>query len=444
MKYPDTETGAEGGPPPTIDTRTVNEAQPREGRDIFFAAVETTRMPMVVTDPHKPDNPIIFCNRAFSSMTGYELEEIVGRNCRFLQGPETSRESVAEVREAIAGEREVSVEIMNYRKDGTTFWNALFISPVYEPDGRLAYFFASQLDVSRRRDAEDALRQAQKMEAVGQLTGGIAHDFNNLLQVIVGYVDMLAANPVLKTEPRAARAVEAIGKAAARGATLTQQLLAFARKQDLQGRLLNLNALIGGFQSLVERTIGGAVEVRYELAPDLGNGRVDPVQAEMALLNILINARDAMPDGGTITIATENRALGPGSGPPGTQPGDYVALTVRDTGTGIPQDLIGKVFEPFFTTKEVGKGTGLGLSMVYGFMKQSGGGVAIESREGEGTAVTLLFPRAQGEEPQRQEARRDHQPGSETILLVEDQEDVAHDAREALAVIERGEAIDLL
>lgn len=148
------------------------------GKNIFFAAVETTRMPMIVTDPKRDDNPIIFANQAFLELTGYGSEELLGRNCRFLQGPETDRSIVAQVREAVEARREISVELINYRKDGSTFWNALFISPVYNDAGELIYFFASQLDVSRRRDAEEGLRQAQKMEALGQLTGGIAHDFN--------------------------------------------------------------------------------------------------------------------------------------------------------------------------------------------------------------------------------------------------------------------------
>lgn len=147
------------------------------GKNIFLAAVETTRMPMIVTDPNREDNPIIFANQAFFEMTGYHLEEIIGRNCRFLQGPETDRGVVAQLREAVEANQEISVELINYRKDGTTFWNALLISPVYNDAGDLTYFFASQLDVSRRRDAEEGLRQAQKMEALGQLTGGIAHDF---------------------------------------------------------------------------------------------------------------------------------------------------------------------------------------------------------------------------------------------------------------------------
>ena len=173
----------------------INDGRPPHDApsDIFFAAVKTTRMPMVVTDPHQPDNPIIFCNDAFSFMTGYAEHEIVGSNCRFLQGPETDRDTVRDIAQAIERQQETSVEIINYKKNGSAFWNALFISPVRDKAGKLLYFFGSQLDVSRRRDAEDALRQAQKMEALGQLTGGIAHDFNNLLQVVTGYLEVIAS-----------------------------------------------------------------------------------------------------------------------------------------------------------------------------------------------------------------------------------------------------------
>ena len=171
--------------PPRVDDSSTADISSHP-KDIFFAAVETTRMPMIVTNPNAPDNPIIFANQAFLDMTGYESGEIVGHNCRFLQGPDTDPEVVTSIREAIDGRYDFSTEILNYRKDGSTFWNALFISPIFNEKGELIYFFASQLDVSRRRDAEDALRQSQKMEALGQLTGGIAHDFNNLLQVKIG------------------------------------------------------------------------------------------------------------------------------------------------------------------------------------------------------------------------------------------------------------------
>src|SRR6478735_10913690 len=423
-------------------------------------------MPMIVTDPRQPDNPIIFANRAFLAMTGYTPEELVGRNCRFLQGPETDRETIAQVRKAIAEKREFATEILNYRKNGSTFWNALFVSPVYNADGELVYFFGSQLDVSRRRDAEEALGQAQKMEALGQLTGGIAHDFNNLLQVIVGYVDILAAGLEKPDADRArlGRAAENIRQAAERATTLTQQLLAFARKQRLDGRAVNLNTLIEGMGEMVARSVGEAVKIELDLAEDLWNCRVDPTQAEVAILNVLINARDAMPEGGTVRISTENsevaargRELGP------LRDGRYVSIAIKDTGTGIPPAVLARVMDPFFTTKEEGKGTGLGLSMVYGFAKQSGGAAQIESTPGEGTTVRLSFPATDGQDQgaPRASPRVIDRPGTETILIVDDREDVAElartilrdfgyttlvacNAREALEILDSSEKVDLL
>lgn len=216
---------------------------------------------MTVTDPHLPDNPIVFANRAFLEMTGYSAEEIIGSNCRFLQGPETDPASVQDVRESIANRREFATEVLNYRKDGSSFWNALFISPVFDQHGNLVYFFGSQLDVSRRRDAEDALRQAQKMEALGQLTGGIAHDFNNLLQVMSGHLEviqMLAASNASGSAERIALSAEHAATAATKAATLTQQLLAFSRKQKLRGRVVNLNGLVSGMTNMAERALGAA------------------------------------------------------------------------------------------------------------------------------------------------------------------------------------------
>jgi PAS domain S-box-containing protein len=453
------------GPSPPVRDSDPSDVTDRKS-DIFFAAVETTRMPMIVTDPRQPDNPIIFANRAFLAMTGYTPEELIGRNCRFLQGPDTDRESVAQVRAAIADKREFATEILNYRKNGSTFWNALFVSPVYNADGELVYYFGSQLDVSRRRDAEEALGQAQKMEALGQLTGGIAHDFNNLLQVIVGYVDILAAGLEKPDADRArlGRATENIRQAADRATTLTQQLLAFARKQRLEGRAVNLNTLIEGMGEMVARSVGEAVKVELDLAADLWNCRVDPTQAEVAILNVLINARDAMPEGGTVRISTENNeiaARGREIGP--LRDGRYVSIAIRDAGTGIPPAVLARVMDPFFTTKEEGKGTGLGLSMVYGFAKQSGGAAQIESTVGSGTTVRLSFPATDGDvnAPAKVSLRAVDRQGTETILIVDDREDVAElartilrdfgyttlvasNAREALEILDSSERVDLL
>ncbi len=401
------------------------------GSGIFFAAVEMTRMPMTVVDPNLPDQPIVFVNQAFLTMTGYENEEVVGRNCRFLQGPDTDPEAKAKLRAAIDRREDISLELINHRKDGSAFWNALFVSPVFNAAGDLVYFFGSQLDITRRKQAEESLSHAQKMEALGQLTGGIAHDFNNLLQVILGYADSLATNLERPDADRArmGRAVGNIREAAERASTLTAQLLSFARKQRLEGRTLSLNTLVEEMRQLAGRTLGETIAIETDLAPGLWPCRLDPTQAEVALLNILINARDAMPEGGRVTIATRNREP---SSPGGAR---CVAVEVTDTGSGIPSDVLARVMDPFFTTKEEGKGTGLGLSMVYGFAKQSGGTVQIESVVGEGTTVRLLFPasdEAAAEASSSAPTSTEPQRGSETVLVVDDRADVAELARAIL------------
>jgi len=406
--------------------------------NIFFAAVETTRMPMIVTDPKRPDNPIIFANNAFIDMTGYSREEIVGANCRFLQGPETDPKAVREVREAIQARTEVAVELVNYKKDGSSFWNALFISPVYNDSGDLIYFFASQLDVSRRRDAEDGLRQAQKMEALGQLTGGIAHDFNNLLQVMIGYLDMIqrTADKPQYDQQRILRSAANARDAAERAKTLTQQLLAFSRKQKLQGRVVNLNSIVTSSQEMAERTLI-STELRVVLAEDLWNCRVDPTQTEVALLNIFINARDAMEGNAhrQLTLETKNVRIEDLSSTSydGLMPGRYVSLAITDNGAGMPAAIVDRVMDPFFTTKEEGKGSGLGLSMVYGFMKQSGGTARIYSEEGIGTTIRMYFPADDSQLHKLVQAENTStQTGHERVLIVEDRPDVAELARMVL------------
>ncbi|WP_288392987.1 histidine kinase famiy protein [uncultured Herbaspirillum sp.] len=438
-----------------------------DANDIFFAAVEMTRMPMIVSDPRKPDNPIIFVNNAFINMTGYSSAEVVGKNCRFLQGPETDRSVVAQVRQAVAERREIATELLNYRKNGSTFWNALFISPVYDQQGELKYFFSSQLDISRRRDAEQALGQARKMEALGQLTGGIAHDFNNLLQVITGYLDIihLALRSEVPDLGRVARSADSIRKASGKAAMLTQQLLAFARKQRLEGRTINLNSLTEGFTDLVQRTLGGDIQVRTELAPGLWNCRLDPTQMEVALLNVLINARDAMSGKGTVRIRTSNEDLSSEERAlqSGLKPGLYVCIAVIDDGPGIPPEILPRVMDPFFTTKDEGKGTGLGLSMVYGFVKQSGGSVRISSGREGGTTVAIYFPATHDQVGGgfEYDNRTHSQGGNEHILVVDDRIEVAELAQamleslgyrvsmvnspaEALQVIRTGPTVDLL
>jgi PAS domain S-box-containing protein len=400
----------------------LDSADLEDRGNIFFAAVEMTRMPMLITDPNQPDDPIVFVNNAFLDLTHYEEAQILGRNCRFLQGPDTDRRTVDEVREALREQRAVAVDILNYKADGTPFWNALFIGPIFDKAGKLLYFFASQMDITQRRIHEQSYLQAQKMEAIGQLTAGLAHDFNNLLQVVNGNLEL--AQRMLDNKAQALQAIGRAQRAAMKGGALTQQLLTFARKQRLEPRRINLNALVLEFSEMLVRTLGEEVQLQLDLRPGLPPCVLDPTHLEMALLNVLINARDALGGGGSVTVGTsvlsDPRKLAAHHLPPG----QYVVICVADRGTGMTPEVLRRATEPFFTTK--GPGTGLGLAMVHGFVQQSHGRLDIESRLGAGTTVRMIFPVAdqaaagQPANPDGAAAGGD----KATILLVEDNEDV--------------------
>lgn len=403
---------------------------------VFFTAVEMTRMPMLVTDPNQPDNPIVFANLAFLDLTQYPEDEVIGRNCRFLQGPQTDRDTVDEIRSAVRDQRAIAVDLLNYKRDGSPFWNALFVGPIFDHSGKLLYFFASQMDVTRRRTSEQAFRQAQKMEAIGQLTAGLAHDFNNLLQVISGNLEIAAGR--VAGDALLRRSIEHAERAAEQGAKLTQQLLTFARKQRLDPRRVNLNSLVVDFSEMLVRTLGSKVDLRLDLKPGLPSCTLDIVHLEMALLNVLINARDAMPKGGRATVATAVLNLNDHGGTHNLPPGTYAVLCVHDEGQGMPPEVLQRATEPFFTTKT--PGTGLGLAMVHGFVQQSHGKMEIDSKPGEGTTVRMIFPidadqrmgTARRTDPEEipvdaaVEAGRQPAEAIRTILLVEDNDDVSH------------------
>ncbi|MEZ0495351.1 PAS domain S-box protein [Sphingomonas sp. IW22] len=324
-------------------------------------------------------------------------------------------------------------------------------------------------EIARRDNAEEALRQAQKMEAVGQLTGGIAHDFNNLLTVVTGNIDMagraLEASGV--TDSRARRALDNAMKGAERAASLTQRLLAFSRRQPLAPKALDVDKLVSGMSDMLNRTLGETVHLEVVTSPSLWRTEADPHQLESAILNLAVNARDAMSSGGTLTIETANARLDEeySAAHAEVAPGQYVVISVSDTGQGMDKETIARAFEPFFTTKEVGKGTGLGLSMVYGFVKQSGGHVKVYSEEDHGTTVKIYLPRLMSGEPDESgeiTAGLEVSPRQECILVVEDDDDVrsysvdclrdlgyhvieAHDGPAALRLLERqGASVDLL
>jgi PAS domain S-box-containing protein len=326
------------------------------------------------------------------------------------------------------------------------------------------YYFIGR-DMTERTRLEQQLRQAQKMEAIGQLTGGIAHDFNNILAVIIGMTELAAVRA--KGDPQLAPMVQEIDQAAERGVQLVQRMLAFARKQPLEARVLDVRDAVKRAAALLDRTLGEDITVKVALADETWPARLDASQLEEAILNLAVNARDAMPRGGRIVMETANAHLDQAYAAQnsGVEPGDYVAVIVTDSGTGMPSEIVERVFEPFFTTKEVGKGTGLGLSMVYGFVKQSRGHVKVYSEVGHGTSIKLYFPRVvSGATDAPDSAAEPATPlpaGSERILVVEDDAAVrgvtvgileglgycvrqAPDGKSALDILRGPDNIDLL
>ena len=416
---------------------TITDSSLKQRGGVFYAAIEMTRMPMVLTDPRQDDNPIVFANNAFLDLTGYDQDQVLGRNCRFLQGSQTDRAVVAQLRTAIAERRAISVELLNYRRDGSPFWNGVFLGPVYDDAGELLFFFASQLDVSRRKDAESNAFQSQKMESIGQLTAGLAHDFNNLLQVVNGSLELMA----MKREDQRAfkRYHEAALTAAQRGTKLTAQLLSFARRSRLEPRPVEISSLVSEIAELLESTVGSRVDLQLNLRRRLPNIEVDPVHFETALINVVTNARDAIESGGTITITTSLKPVATDE-IIGLDAGNYVLLEIEDNGAGMAQNVLDRAVEPFFTTKPKGAGTGLGLAMAQGFAQQSDGVLTLTSNAGEGTTVRFFFPIAQDEATVQalapdttgfrpEEVDKEQPP---VILVVEDEAAIAFLAEEIL------------
>jgi len=366
-------------------------------------------------------------------------------------------EIFSQLREVMSDQRPASFEAFCPRRG---VWYALNAFPSSEG---LAVFFRDITEhkqaVEARRLMQEQLHQSQKMESVGQLTGGIAHDFNNLLMVVSGNLELIeeaADNGSVRQFAAAAR------RATDRGAKLTAQLLAFSRQQRLSPKLVNANELISEFEGLIRQAVGGACEVKLRTDEPLWLCHIDPPLLETALLNLALNGRDAMPNGGVLKIETRNVILDEGA-VAGCLPGSYVKVSVTDTGCGMPPEVRDRVFEPFFTTKEVGKGTGLGLSMVYGFVRQSGGHIAIESAPGAGTTVALYLPKARQKLDAEVEAVQTQAipGGSERILVVEDNEDIlevtsamlttfgyrvlcARNGAEAIQMLESGQEFELL
>ncbi|MDB5985774.1 MAG: hybrid sensor histidine kinase/response regulator [Nevskia sp.] len=458
------------------EARTASEARCRElspsiGRQpdqarlrLLETAIDRLSDIVLITEAEPIEEPgprIVFVNDAFERRTGYRREDVIGKSPRLLQGPATQRDELDRVGAALKRRQPVRAELINYTRSGEPFWLEMDIVPITDDSGGCTHWVAVERDITERKRTEENRRQSQQLEALGQLTGGVAHDFNNLLTVIQGNAELLSEQ--LRSQPPQRKLAEQIGQAAQRSADLTRRLLAFARKQLLAPRAVNLNHLLTEMEPLLRRTLGGHIEIELVCGDGLWTTLVDPGQLESAVLNLCINARDAMPAGGRLVIETRNLQIDAAHaaryGELGV--GAFVSLVVSDQGSGISVAHLPHVFEPFFTTKEQGKGTGLGLAMAYGFVKQSHGHIAIESESGKGTRVSIYLPQVADVEPQQTPVQEPAIGRGQLVLLVEDDNMVRAYARgqlltlgyrvveaacgaDALALLQQDSSIDLL
>jgi PAS domain S-box-containing protein len=408
-----------------------------------------------------PDGVVSNWNSGAARIKGYTEAEIVGQHfSRFYTEEDRAADVPARALDTATREGRFETEGWRVRKDSSRFWASVVIDAIRDETGQLIGFAKVTRDITERRSAQETLEkgrsslfQAQKMEALGGLSSGIAHDFNNILTVVLGNLDLLRRAPEQRRERLINNAVQAVEQ----GRKLTQQLLAFGRRHLHQPEVLDLNRLILGMDDMLKQSLRGDIQVVFDLAEGLWPVEVDPAQLQIALINLAVNARDAMPRGGQFRIRTENVTA------PGSELEQSVAITVSDTGSGMPPEVVARAFEPFFTTKEVGKGTGLGLPQVYGFAQQSRGFVRITSEVGHGTTFTISLPRTQAEAAEAQRVSLD--PGEAVrplrVLLAEDNEQVAEvaasvlterghmvvssaDASEALRVLNSGQPFDVI
>lgn len=411
---------------------------------LLYRAIEQSPVSVVVTDPAAR---ILYVNPKFSEITGYSQAEAVGQNPRILQSGNKTKEEYEALWKQLTEGQVWRGEFINKKRSGELYCEVASIAPVKDQNGRITNYVAVKEDVTKLKATEAQLRQAQKMEAIGQLTGGIAHDFNNLLTIIIGNLQLIQES-VTNDETLRVFAEDALWSAQ-RGAELTHRLLAFARRQPLTPAASNLNAVVHGISDLFRRTLGSGIEIREALAASVHAVVVDRSELERALVNLAINARDAMPDGGVLTITTKNLTLDEDytARYPDVAPGSYVLLAVTDNGIGMSPETKSRILEPFFTTKPPGRGSGLGLSMVYGFLKQSGGHVSVYSELGRGTTVKLFFPAAPAPVPAAHEkGGRGAAPtfAGQVVLVIEDDERVrkvacAMLARAGFVVLEAGD-----
>jgi PAS domain S-box-containing protein len=406
-----------------VDRRTVELSQAnedlRQANDVRQALIKSSPLAIFAIDLV---GKVIFWSPAAERIFGWTEAEAIGKTLPVI--PEhRMHEFEAALARLRAGESMQGDERTHQRKDGSRLEVAIWTAPLRDASGAISGYITIDADITERKLLEEQFRQSQKLEAVGRLAGGVAHDFNNLLTVIMGYVEMLIADA--QGSAALIEYAQEIQFAADRASSLTGQLLAFSRRQISQPKALDLNESVAQSMKLLQRVIGEDIVVLTHPEPDLGRVMADPIHIDQALMNLVVNARDAMPNGGTLTIETANVLLDDGYADlhMGVKAGPYCMLAVSDTGTGMTPEVKSRIFEPFFTTKESGKGTGLGLSIVYGVVKQSGGDIIVYSEAGKGTTFKLYFPMADAPAAVAEtNGRVEELRGSETVLLCEDEE----------------------
>jgi PAS domain S-box-containing protein len=412
--------------------RDISDRKRAEGERLLLAkAMEQADEMILVTDPN---GAVVYVNPAFERVTGYSRSETLGMNPRFLKSCAQDDEFYRALWTTLTSGKTWRGRLVNKKKDGTLYSQDSAISRVLDADGNVTSYIGVSRDVTAVLALEAQYLQAQKMEAVGRLAGGVAHDFNNVLSVILSYAELISGD--LKPDDPVRADIEEIGRAGRRAADLTRQLLAFSRRQVLEAKVLNLNDVVTGMEKMVARLLGADVELTLLTASDLWNVKADPGQIEQVFMNLAVNARDAMPHGGRLTIETTNVELDEdyASVHQGVRAGQYVQIAVSDNGVGMDEETRSHIFEPFFTTKEKGRGTGLGLATVLGIVQQSGGHVWVYSEPGTGTTFKVYLPRFGGvvERPSATPGPRVSARGHETILLVEDDDQVRAIARNIL------------
>ena len=429
-------------PPAITDTirhaidEYCKERQRQKAEDTLrklWRAVEQSADLVMITDRA---GVIEYVNPAFESLTGYSPGELMGQTPRVLRSGQQPAEAYKALWQTILAGNVFRCTMVNRKKNGDVFVAEKTVTPLRDGEGRITHFISNDRDIPDRRRLENQLQQAQKMDAVGRLAGGVAHDFNNLLMVISSYAELMLDS--LAPQHPLRRNVDEIQKASRRAADLTRQLLAFGRKQMRTLQLLDLNELIEDFNKMLPPLIGEDVELEFVPGLKLGKVKADPGEIEQILMNLVANARDAMPKGGRLAIETasvrlEDAYIQQHSRVP---PGDYILLTVTDSGLGIAPEHLSHIFEPFYTTKEEGKGTGLGLATVYGIVKQNGGFIWVYSEPGLGTTFKIYLPRARQAKLALQPSAplEDCPRGCETLLLAEDEAAVRQSIREFLSL----------